>query len=63
VTCQEYVDLDEANRTAVVDEILKDETAVLSPGDAEIAKTLADAVCTFLPDSTVAEILLGETPP
>lgn len=63
VTCQEYVDLDEANRTAVIDEILKDETAVLSPGDAEIAKTLADAVCTFLPDSTVAEILLGETPP
>ena len=63
VTCQEYVDLDEANRTTVVEEILKDETAVLSPGDAEIAKTLADAVCTFLPDSTVAEILLGETPP
>lgn len=63
VTCQEYVDLDEANRTAVIDEILKDETAVLSPGDSEIAKTLADAVCTFLPDSTVAQILLGETPP
>lgn len=47
----------------MVDEILKNETAVLSPGDADVAKTLADAVCTFLPDSTVAEILLGETPP
>ncbi|GAB7067716.1 hypothetical protein H7J06_21585 [Mycobacterium hodleri] len=63
VTCKQYVGLDEASRTAVVQEILKDETSVLSPGDADIAKTLADAVCTFLPDSTVAEILLGETPP
>jgi hypothetical protein len=63
ITCKEYVGLDEASRTAVVQEILKDQTSVLSPGDADIAKTLADAVCTFLPDSTVAEILLGETPP
>jgi hypothetical protein len=63
LTCKQYVGLDEASRTAVVQEILKDETSVLSPGDADIAKTLADAVCTFLPDSTVAEILLGETPP
>ena len=36
---------------------------MLGPGDTEIAKTLADAVCTFLPTSTVSEILLGETPP
>jgi hypothetical protein len=63
VTCEEYVDLDKAGQTAVIEEILKDEKSVLSPGDAEIAKTLADAVCTFLPDSTVSEILLGETPP
>ena len=47
----------------MVEEILKDQASVLSPGDAEIAKTLADAVCTFLPDSTVAEILLGGNPP
>ncbi len=63
VTCQEYVGLDKAEQTAVIEEILKDAKSVLSPGDAEIAKTLADAVCTFLPDSTVSEILLGETPP
>lgn len=63
VTCTQYLDLDEASRTGVIEEILRDETSVLSPGDAEIAKTLADAVCTFLPDSTVSEILLGETPP
>ena len=63
LTCKQYVGLDEASRRAVVQEILQDQTSVLSPGDADIAKTLADAVCTCLPDSTVAEILLGETPP
>lgn len=63
ITCAEYVDLDDASKTAVIEEILNSETSVLGPGDAEIAKTLADAVCTFLPDSTVSEILLGETPP
>jgi hypothetical protein len=63
ITCADYIDLDTADRTAVIEEILKDQASVLSPGDAEIAKTLADAVCTFLPESTVSEILLGETPP
>ncbi|MBJ7341665.1 hypothetical protein [Mycolicibacterium sp.] len=63
VTCAEYVDLDTAQQRAVIEEILKDKTSVLSPGDAEIAKTLADAVCTFLPESKLSEILLGETPP
>jgi hypothetical protein len=63
VTCSEYVGLDEASQTALIEEILNDETSVLGPGDAEIAKTLADAVCTFLPTSRVSDILLGETPP
>jgi hypothetical protein len=63
VTCADYVDLDDDAKTALIEEILTDETSVLGPDDAEIAKTLADAVCTFLPDSTVSEILLGETPP
>lgn len=63
VTCKEYAGLDEASQTALIEEILNDETAVLGPGDAEIAKTLADAVCTFLPTSKVSEVLLGEPPP
>ncbi len=62
-TCSQYVALDEAGRTAIIEEILQNESSVLGPSDAEIAKTLADAVCTFLPDSKVSEILLGETPP
>ncbi|MCV7422531.1 hypothetical protein H7K45_18460 [Mycobacterium yunnanensis] len=63
ITCKQYIGLDEASRTSVIREILKDQTTGLSPSEADIAKTLADAVCTFLPDSTVSEILLGETPP
>jgi hypothetical protein len=35
----------------------------MGPQQAEIAKTLADAVCQFLPTSTLSEILLGGTPP
>lgn len=63
VTCQQYIGLDGASRTALIEEILGEETSVLQPDDADIAKTLADAVCTFLPTSRVSEILLGETPP
>ncbi|MDP9164945.1 MAG: hypothetical protein M3O32_02580 [Actinomycetota bacterium] len=63
ITCSQYVALDEADRTATIEEILQSGSSVLGPGDAEIAKTLADAVCTFLPDSKVSEILVGETPP
>ena len=63
VTCQQYIGLDEASRTALIEEILSDEASVLPPDEAEIGKTLADAVCTFLPTSKVSEILLGETPP
>ena len=46
----------------MIQEILSNEASVFSPDDAEIATTLADAMCTFLPDSTVAEILLGGPP-
>jgi hypothetical protein len=63
VTCEEYATLDDDAQTALIEEILSDQSSVLGPGDAEIAKTLADAVCTFLPDSTVSEILLGGTTP
>lgn len=60
VTCQEYIGLDEESQIALIEEILNDETSVLGPDDSEIAKTLADAVCTFLPTSRVSEILLGQ---
>jgi hypothetical protein len=63
MTCSEYVDLDPDTQTAVIAEILTQEGSVMGPQQAEIAKTLADAVCQFLPTSTLSEILLGGTPP
>lgn len=62
VTCEQYLDLDQASRLAVIEEVLSNEASVFSPEDTEIATTLADAMCTFLPESTVAEILLGGPP-
>jgi len=64
MTCKEYIDLkDEDTRSAVIEKILGQEGSVLGPQQTEIAKTLADAVCQFLPTSTVSEILLGGGPP
>ncbi|BBZ30851.1 hypothetical protein MMAD_51460 [Mycolicibacterium madagascariense] len=63
VTCAQYLQLDVGTQTELIQEILQNGTSTLSPGDAAVAKTLADAVCTFLPQSSVADILLGETPP
>ena len=63
VTCRDYENLDPASQTALIEEILSGRSSVLGPGDAEIAKSLADAVCTFLPTTKVSDILLGESPP
>ena len=44
---------------AVVNAILEQEQSILTPDNIDVAKTLADAVCQFLADSTVSEVLLG----
>ncbi|MGU3503084.1 hypothetical protein [Mycobacterium sp. C31M] len=59
MTCSDYNQLDEATQKAVVNAILKGEQSILGPDNIEIAKSLADAVCQFLTDSTVSEVLLG----
>jgi hypothetical protein len=63
MTCKEYIDLDPDTQTAVVEDILAQEGSVFGPENTEIAKTLADAVCQFMPTGTVSEILLGGSPP
>ncbi|MHA3018850.1 hypothetical protein ACXPWS_01095 [Mycobacterium sp. BMJ-28] len=59
MTCRDYTSLDEATQKAVVNAILQQEQSILSPDNIDVAKTLADAVCQFLSDSTVSEVLLG----
>lgn len=57
--CSDFNKLDEATKKAVVNAILEGEDSVLGPDNVDIARSLADAVCQFLPGSTVSEVLLG----
>jgi CheY-specific phosphatase CheX len=63
MTCEEYNGLDSDTQTAVIEEIVAQEGSVISPQNTEIAKTLADAMCQFMPTNTVNELLLGGSPP
>jgi PBP1b-binding outer membrane lipoprotein LpoB len=61
MTCEEYVDLDEATQKAVVRAILAgegttDETAEMT------AMLLAGAMCRFMPGLTVSEVVSGSPP-
>jgi hypothetical protein len=60
--CKEYNGLDADTQLAVVQKIVSQEGSVIGQQNIEIAKTLADAMCQFIPDSTVSE-LLGGSPP
>lgn len=59
ITCKDYLALNRAAKSSVVDEIIKQGGAALDPSAADLSKELADAVCQFLPSSTVKEILVG----
>jgi hypothetical protein len=62
MTCKEYSDLDEDTQQAVIDEIISQEGSLIGPENDELAKTLADATCGFLPDAVLSEILFGGPP-
>jgi hypothetical protein len=59
MTCEQYNDLDAATQRAVIDEIVNQEGSVFGGQGADIAKTLADAMCQLVPTTTVRDILLG----
>ncbi len=59
MTCEEYNDLDEATRVAVVRKILAQEGNPLGPDGEFVGQMLADAACQFLPSATVSEVLMG----
>ncbi len=60
---QEFSDLDEATRLAVIREILKQDDNPLGPDGESVGQMLVEAACQFLPDATVNEVLLGGGPP
>jgi hypothetical protein len=63
MTCQEFADLDEATRVAVVRAILAQRDNPLGPDGEFVGQILADAACQFLPTATVSEVLMGASPP
>jgi hypothetical protein len=63
MTCEEYNDLDPDTQTAVIAEIVAQDGSVIGSQNTEIAKTLADAMCQFMPTETVNNLLLGGSPP
>lgn len=61
MTCRDYLALDDATKLAVIRAIIADQHSMFPKGNEDIAKTMADATCQFLPDSTVSQ-LLGSPP-
>ena len=63
MTCSEYNDLDEATKLAVIRAILAEEGNSIGPEREMIALLMADAMCQFMPDSRVNEVVTGVSPP
>ncbi|MCB0950781.1 MAG: hypothetical protein KDB44_16205 [Mycobacterium sp.] len=57
--CDEFSDLDQATRLAVVREILSQENNPLGPDGEFVGQILADAACQFLPSARVSDVLMG----
>jgi hypothetical protein len=59
VTCKEYTALDEGSQIAIVGELMKGGSGEMERQRTVVAKTLADAICKYLPDARLSEILVG----
>lgn len=61
--CDEFTQLDQAERVAAVKEILSQENSPFGPLGDEFAESMANTMCQFMPDMTVREVLMGSSPP
>lgn len=61
--CDEFTQLDQPERVAVVKQILSQENSVFGPLGDEFAEPMANTMCQFMPDMTVREVLMGSSPP
>jgi len=55
--CSDYLKLDDATRLAVVKAILAEGKSPLATLGPDIAKTIPDTTCQFMPDATVKDML------
>jgi hypothetical protein len=61
MTCKEYTELDEATQKAVIRAILGEEGATDQTAELT-AMLMAGAMCQFMPDMTVSEVVSGSPP-
>ncbi len=61
MTCEEYADLDEATQKAVIRAILGGEGGTNDTAEMT-AMLLAGAMCQFMPDLTVSDVVSGSPP-
>lgn len=59
MTCAEYTELDEQSQLAAVEELVASQRNPLGSQGVAVAKTLADAICEYVPAARLSEILLG----
>lgn len=59
--CEEFVELEQPERIAVVREILEQENSVFGQLGDEFAESMANTMCQFMPEATVREVLMGSS--
>jgi hypothetical protein len=59
MTCAEYTELDEQSQLAIVGELVGTQRNPLGSRGVTVAKTLADAICEYVPAARLSEILIG----
>lgn len=57
--CEEFTELDQPERLAVVKEIIEQENSPFGALGDEFAESMANTMCQFMPDQTVRDVLTG----
>ena len=63
MACSEYVELDDATKLAVIRAIIASRENPPGEGAELAALMMADAMCQFMPDAEVNEVVIGLPPP
>jgi hypothetical protein len=63
MSCSEYVDLDDATKLAVIRAIMAGESNLPGREGEMAALLMADAMCQFMPNAQVNEVVIGLPPP
>jgi hypothetical protein len=59
ITCRDYTDLDEDSKLEVIKELIAKGENQAGDRGTVVAKTLADAICQYLPSARLSQILMG----